>query len=128
MVSDISDGTSFSLVQVAEAVSPIPRTEQVIAKTILYKLIKELKKYNVTTLLTSELFEGIDRLSADGISEFITDGVLLLHNFGIGGSDFRTAQIRKMRYTRHEKKTIPLEISDSGLVFKESEAASMFLK
>ena len=128
MIGGITEGSAFSLVQIAETVSPIPRTEQIMAKSILYKLISELKKYRVTTLLTSELYEGSDRLSADGISEFITDGVIVMHYLGIGGGDYRTIQIRKMRYTDHEKQIMPMEITNKGIDIKPEEAISTGLK
>ena len=65
IIGGMGNQSDFSLVQVVEKVSPIPRTEQIIAKSILYKLIGELKKYKLTTLLTSELYEESKRLSAD---------------------------------------------------------------
>ncbi len=121
MISDMTDETSFSLVQVAESVSPIPRTEQVIAKTILYKLIKEIREFGVTTLMTSELFEGITRLSADGVSEFITDGVFLLYYWEIGEVEEHAMKIRKMRYTKHEKGVMRYSIENGITLKKENE-------
>lgn len=121
MISGMGEKESFSLVQVAETVSPIPRTEQIMAKTILYNLIKELKKYKLTTLLTSELYEEFARLSADGISEFIADGVVLLYYLGAGTATFRTLRVRKMRYTDHEKASLACEITPKGIEIKEQD-------
>ena len=122
MISGIGEKEAFSMVQVAESVNPIPRTEQVMAKSILYRLIKELKKFKVTTLLTSELLEKYKGLSADGISEFICDGVIILYYLGIGASDSRTLQIRKLRYTDHEKDSISYSIGAKGIEVKLSES------
>lgn len=121
MISGLGEKESFSLVQVAESVSPIPRTEQIMAKTILYNLIKELRKYKVTTLLTSELFEDFNRLSADGISEFIADGVIVLYYLGAGAAVFRTLRVRKMRYTNHDKASFACEITEKGIEIKDQE-------
>ena len=121
MVSGIGEDNGFSMVQIAETVNPIPRTEQIISKGILYKLFKEVKKHKVTTLLTTELPEDHKQLSADGVSEFIADGVLTLNYLGIGSAEFRSLQIRKMRYTSHEKEIISYELETSGLVIKEEE-------
>jgi len=123
LISGIGEKEGFSMVQIAETVSPIPRTEKVVAKSILYHLIKELKKYGVTTLLTSELLEEFKGLSADGISEFITDGVMVLHYLGVGSVEFRSMQIRKMRYTEHGKQYILYDITGKGIELKKEEEA-----
>ena len=70
-------------------------------------------------LLTSELYEEEKRLSADGISEFITDGVLVLHYLGVGSTQFRSMQIRKMRYSDHQKEYLSYAIQQSGIELKE---------
>ncbi len=115
IIGGMGTQSDFSLVQVVEKVSPIPRTEQIIAKSILYKLIRELKKYKLTTLLTSELYEESKRLSADGISEFITDGVIIMHYIEIGVGDYRSLEVRKMRYSNYDKDIIPYAITEKGL-------------
>jgi circadian clock protein KaiC len=121
MVSGIADNKGFSMVQIAETVNPIPRTEQIVSKGILYRLFKEVKKHKLTTLLTTELPEDGRRLSADGVSEFIADGVILLHYLGIGSSENRSMLIRKMRYSGHDKETIAYDIEGAGIVLKEEE-------
>ncbi len=121
MVSGITERDAFSLVQIAESVSPVPRTEQVIAKAILYKLFLELRKFNVTSLLTSELYEEAHSLSADGISEFICDGVIVLSYTAIGSSVFRNMRIRKMRYTDHEKASLIYELEKLRITVKSVE-------
>jgi circadian clock protein KaiC len=119
----LSEHDSFSMVQIAETVSPIPRTEQLISKQILYSLLSALRKYNITTLLTSELYEEVLRLSADGISEFITDGVLLLSYLGVGQSVFRSIRVRKMRYTDHEKGSLVYEMTPKGILIKPQDTS-----
>lgn len=120
MVAGITEGKGFSLVQIAETVNPIPRTEQIINKSILYSLFKEIKKMNVTTLLTAEMPEDEKSLSTDGVSEFVADGVLVLYFLGIGGLDSRSLRIRKMRYTNHSKDILQYEIKSSGVEISEN--------
>ena len=115
IVSGIGDDKQFSMVQIAETVNPIPRTEQIVTKNILYRLFKEIKKFGLTTLLTTEMPENQMTLSADGVSEFIADGVLAMHYLGIGGSNSRTMQVRKMRYTKHEEGIMDYKIGVSGI-------------
>ena len=121
LVSGLGEDKAFSLVQIAETVNPIPRTEQIVTKNILYRLFKEIKKYGISTLLTTELPENESTLSADGVSEFVADGVLLLHYVGVGSVDLRSLMIRKMRYTDHSKQTIPYALEVGGIIVKESE-------
>jgi len=75
----------------------------------------------LTTLMTTELPEGGERLSADGVSEFIADGVILLHYLGIGSAENRSALIRKMRYTSHQKEIMLYDIIESGIILREEE-------
>lgn len=125
MISGIGEKEAFSVVQVAESVNPIPRTEQIMAKSILYRLIKELKKYKVTTLLTSELREGYNGLSADGVSEFITDGVIVLTFSGIAGGANRTIAIHKMRYSKFEEGILPLDLTNKGIIVRSIEEENL---
>ena len=121
LVSGIGEDKGFSMVQIAETVNPIPRTEQIISKGILYRLFKEVKKHNLTTLLTTELPEDHKQLSADGVSEFIADGVITLNYLGVGSAEFRSLQVRKMRYTSHDKEIISYALENGGVVVKEEE-------
>jgi KaiC/GvpD/RAD55 family RecA-like ATPase len=121
MLSGIGEGSDFSMVQIAETVNPMPKTDKIITKSILYSLFKVLKKFNVTTILTSELPEDNKTLSADGVSEFIADGVVTLYYLGVGSSEFRSLQIRKMRYTTHNKEIVPYEIEITGICLKHEK-------
>ncbi len=121
IIGGLSQKGSFSLVQVAENISPIPRTEQIVSKSILYKLVAELKRYNTTTLLTSELPEDARALSSDGVSEFITDGVIILRYFEIGIADYRSMFVRKMRYSAYEKDILPYNITEEGITITEGD-------
>jgi len=119
MISGIGEKEAFSMVQIAESVSPIPRTEKVIAKSMLYNLIKVIKKFKVTTLLISELYEEQNRLSADGISEFITDGVIRVTHTEVGGRKMRFMEVLKMRNTKIDSDTRVLEFGDNGITVGE---------
>ncbi|MFH1256811.1 MAG: ATPase domain-containing protein [Candidatus Diapherotrites archaeon] len=121
LVAGMGEDTAFSMVQVAETVSPVPRTEKIIAKTTLYHLMNKLRLFDSTVILTSELDEGTQSLSADGVSEFIADGVIILHYLGVGAVDFRSLLVRKMRYTNHNKQTLLYDISQKGIEIKEEQ-------
>ena len=99
LVSGIGEGEEFSMVQIAETINPIPRTDKIVSKSILYSLFRVLKKYKLTTILTSELPEESPSLSADGVSEFVADGVIILKSLTMGDSSSRNLEVKKMRYT-----------------------------
>lgn len=119
-ISGMSTETAFSMVQVAESVSPIPRTEKIVSKSILYHLIGKLKLFTCTTIMTSELPEKGAFLSADRVSEFICDGVIVLYYLGMGSTEFRSMQVRKMRYTQHEKDYLIYDLTAKGFETKEA--------
>jgi circadian clock protein KaiC len=116
LVSGVSEGAEFSMIQIAETVNPIPRTDKIVAKSILYSLFKVLKKFNLTTILTSELPEDTHMLSADGVSEFVSDGVILLRSLTVGESNNRNLEIKKMRYTLIDGGVKSYLFSDTGFV------------
>ncbi len=116
LVSGILEDKGFSMVQIAETVNPIPRTEKIVAKTLLYHLFKNIKQFQVTTLLTTELPEDHKQLSADGISEFIADGVVTLKSLSIGSELNRTIEIKKMRYSNFEGGIRAYSLDQSGIL------------
>lgn len=118
LMSELQKDPGMSMVKIADTISPVPRTEQIMTKIILYNLINKLREYDATVLMTSELSEGEQRLSADGVTEFVTDGVILLSYLGVGSSDFRSMRVRKMRYTNHEKGSLSYEITPNGVDVK----------
>jgi circadian clock protein KaiC len=124
MMSELQKDVGVSLIKIADTVSPIQRTEQIMTKIILYNLVNKLKEYTATVLLTSELPEGSLHLSADGVTEFVTDGVILLSYLGVGGAESRTIQVRKMRYTNHEKAHLFYEIGEGGISVVEQKELS----
>jgi len=116
IVSGIGEDKQFSLVQIAETVNPIPRTEQIVTKNILYRLFKEIKKFGLTCVLTTELPENEETLSADGVSEFIADGVIVFRALSLGDTLNRTVAIRKMRYTPMDGGIKSYDITQDGII------------
>ncbi len=119
---------SWSVTSVQNTVIPQFFSEKLMSKKILSSLINELKNFDATALLTTELPEEGKALSADGLSEYICDGVMVLHYLGIVGGDTRSLQIRKMRYTQHNKSYLPYEIAQKGIVIHEEQAMDVLMK
>ncbi len=88
-----------------------------------YIISDMLKRLGCTVLLTAEIAHevpldvssGSGALSRDGITEFIADSVITLHNTGIGGESDRALRIIKMRRTNHERSPIPMRITSKGI-------------
>jgi len=83
----------------------------------LSRLIQELKKMGVTTVVTSEVEEGSNSLSKFGVEEYLVDGVIVLKcgmDVGLGGKP-RSLYIKKLRRTSHDLNIHPFEISDRGI-------------
>ncbi|MFH1824456.1 MAG: ATPase domain-containing protein, partial [Candidatus Firestonebacteria bacterium] len=88
-------------------------------RKIMLAFLSELKTYKTTALLTSELPEKGETLSADGISEFISDGVILLKYIIIGTIANRSMEIKKMRYTKITGKIKNYEFGKAGIFMKK---------
>jgi KaiC/GvpD/RAD55 family RecA-like ATPase len=76
--------------------------------------IHELKE--CTTILISESSEKGEYLTRDQVSEFVSDGIILLTFESMGGEFSRSLLVRKMRQTNNDEDIHPLEISPKGLV------------
>lgn len=99
------------------AATKVPLNSQQAQRAHIRYLITLLKEKNCTTLLTSEIPEGSRSLSRDSISEFLSDGIILLSLDST--MDRRMLTIRKMRETKHTLKTQPVEITNQGILLKQ---------
>ena len=94
-----------------------PLTDTLCIKRAIYRLIKKLQKYpKITKILISETEEGSEKLSKDGVSEFLCDGVIKIDYMSMGGDYSRQLKIRKMRSTKNNPDLFPLEINSKGLI------------
>jgi len=87
-----------------------------VVKRFIYGFLDNLKELDCTTLVTSEAPERGEYLSRDTISEFLTDGILVITFESMGGEYSRNLVVRKMRGTSNDEDVHPLEISGKGLV------------
>ncbi len=85
-------------------------------RRMILQISNMLRKNSCTSLLISEIVAGSDSLSRFGMEEFVTDGVILLHNVLIAGEYRRGISIWKMRATNHSKKIHPYRITDKGII------------
>ncbi len=98
-----------------------------IARVGLAILIDEIKKLNVTAMLTSTIEEGTEKLSGSGIIEYLVDGVIKLDFVPVTEEFQRTLVIRKMRRTNHSTLIHPFKITPYGIeVIKPEEIDKEF--
>lgn len=119
IVGGMAEHEAFSMIQIAETVSPIPRTEQLITKQILYGFLGKLRTYKVTTLLTSEFDDTT--FSGQKVSEFVCDGVITLRLIPVGDIVNRICTIIKMRYTAVDGSIKQYDITSSGIELEKSD-------
>ena len=81
------------------------------AEKEINRFIRNLKKLGCTTILLSEMTD----LDTYPQEQFASHGVILLHNFLLGGAMTRAIQIIKMRGTRHDCNMRKLAFTPSGL-------------
>jgi len=87
----------------------------------IFDLDRSVKKLGCTSLLVCEIPEGTKGISAFGVEEFVTDGIIILYYSGDRKFD-RGLAIRKMRATRHDTRVHPMEITKEGIVVYPSES------
>ena len=127
--AEIERKDGVELIKTVEKIFPIPLSEGLVTKSILFRLMESLKELKCTTLVTSELPEKGNWLSRDTVSEFICDGVIEMRYLGIAGSDMRNLRVRKMRYSDHMKAYVPYVITKrKGIVLKPEEAMAVLMR
>ncbi|MFA6036400.1 MAG: ATPase domain-containing protein [Candidatus Micrarchaeia archaeon] len=94
--------------------------DEIVSRGSIMSIIKKIRALGATALIISELPEETAWLSRDTVSEFVCDGVILLHYLGLGKGESRTLAVRKMRGTKHGSDAYPADITSKGFVVKKS--------
>ena len=86
----------------------------------LFKLLNGLKDINVTSVLTTELPEETKMLGKFGVEEFIVDVVIVIryNEYATGATPPLSLSVRKMRRTSHSRISVPIEITEEGIILK----------
>jgi len=86
----------------------------------LFKLLSGLKEIGVTSMLTTELPEESKTLGKFGVEEFVVDAVIVIryNEYAIGATPPLSLSVRKMRRTSHSRISVPIEITDEGIILK----------
>ena len=89
----------------------------------LMQMNRVLKKNECTAIILSET-EGTG-ISRFGIEEFVSDGVILLHNTLVNDEYRRGISVIKMRFTDHSKHIHPYKISSQGFIVFPNDKFSL---
>ena len=84
-------------------------------KQIVYHILSKVRMMGVTTLLISEQIEA-EKLTRDEVSEFVSDGVIVLKKVVIGKDVIRSIVVEKMRQTKINAGTHSMEFGENGIV------------
>jgi len=85
-------------------------------RVYLQQLFSFFEETGATSFLITETDPIPTHFSETGIEEFLADGIIVLYNFQ--KEDFRenAIEILKMRYGKHQKKIVLMEITDNGII------------
>lgn len=84
-------------------------------RVYLQQLFSFFAETKATSLLISETDPLPKHFSESGIEEFLADGIIVMYNFYQSERRSNAIEVLKMRYTRHEKKIVKMEITDQGI-------------
>lgn len=87
------------VVDSVSALTDVINPETVEKRELVAELMEFLRCKGATVLLTSEVPESDGRLSSDGISEFMADGIIVIKSSSVGGVVTRMLEVKKMRST-----------------------------
>lgn len=84
-------------------------------RVYLQQLFSFFEDTGSTSFLISETDPLPTRFSDSGIEEFLADGIIVLYNVKVEDQRKNAIEILKMRYGKHMKKIVSLEITNTGI-------------
>ena len=84
-------------------------------RVYLQQLFSFFEDTGATSFLISETDPLPIRFSDSGIEEFLADGIIVLYNVKIEEQRKNAIEVLKMRYGKHMKKIVSMEINNTGI-------------
>jgi len=81
----------------------------------LQQLFSFFEETGATSFLITETDPLPTKYSESGIEEFLADGIVVLYNFQKNVTRENAIEILKMRYSKHQKKIVLMEITENGI-------------
>lgn len=113
-------------VMVTQKKTRFVKHEEWLLRAAVHYFIQQLKSLPVTSFLVSEISDETKRYSSDSVSEFLADGLILLHYLSIGAEENRVIEVRKMRFTDHMKGSHNFLIEDKRGITVELDIGTKF--
>lgn len=90
-------------------------------RVYLQQLFSFFEETKATSLLITETDPLPKRFSESGIEEFLADGIIVLYNVQQSEGRRNAIEVLKMRYAKHAKKIVKMEITEHGMeIFPDS--------
>jgi len=99
--------------------SPIGIQQDLLIRLQMHKLINAVRSEDCTSILISEIKKDSKWMSADHVTEFLSDNVIMLKY--PGGNIKRTLKVEKMRGTDHYEDEAALDITEDGIQVEKIE-------
>jgi len=84
-------------------------------RVYLQQMFDFFEETGATSFLITETDPIPTRFSESGIEEFLTDGIIVLYNLKNKNGRESAIEILKMRYMKHEKRMVSMQISEKGI-------------
>lgn len=84
-------------------------------RVYLQQLFNFFEETGATSFLITETEPIPMRYSDTGIEEFLADGIIVLYNLQKKDARQNAIEVLKMRYGKHEKKIVMMEITEKGI-------------
>jgi len=94
-------------------------------RVYLQQLFSFFEETGATSFLITETDPIPTRYSETGIEEFLADGIIVLYNIQRSTSRENAIEILKMRYGKHQKKIVLMEISEKGIKVSPDKTVSI---
>lgn len=94
-------------------------------RVYLQQLFSFFEETGATSLLITETDPIPTRYSETGIEEFLADGIIVLYNIQKSNSRENAIEVLKMRYGKHEKKIVLMQITEKGIKVNPDKTVSI---
>ena len=102
--------------EAVQRLKPDPMHYDVVSKKrIIYLVLKELSTLGTTNLIITSASARNQDATVDGVSEFVSDGVIDLKSLAIGETLSRTLSVKKMRSTEIDGGIKSYDITSNGI-------------
>jgi circadian clock protein KaiC len=93
-------------------------------RVYLQQLFSFFEETGATSFLISETEPMPTKFSDTGIEDFLADGIIVLYNIKKINYRQSAIEIFKMRYCKHEKKIVEMEITENGIKVNPEKSIS----